>query len=228
MSSDPDPSPVNPLPPLVVLLFLAIVLIEAGFSLGAQGWIGGPGAIGWRPEAINSYAFSSEVLYQMWQLGIWPPEHVIRFFSYSFVHGSITHAAFSGVLLLAMGKMVAEAFGQWRMLIIFLASGAGGALIYAVLMNDPVPLFGAFPNVYGLIGGFTYVLWGNLAQMGQNQYRAFTLIGFLMGIQLVFGLLFGGQSDWVADVAGFVVGFGLSFLLSPGGWSRVRNQIRHD
>ena len=45
---------------------------------------------------------------------------------------------------------------------------------------------------------------------------------------LIFGLLFGGQNDWVADVAGFLVGFGLSFVLSPGGWSRVRNQIRHD
>ena len=48
MSSNPDPSPVNPLPPMVVVLFLAIVGVEAVISLGAQGVIGGPGAIGWR------------------------------------------------------------------------------------------------------------------------------------------------------------------------------------
>ena len=144
------------------------------------------------------------------------------------MHASITHAAFAGVILLAMGKMVAEAFGQWRMFVIFVTSGIGGALAYAVLINDPVPLVGSFPNVYGLIGGFTYVLWRNLSQMGENQYRAFMLIGFLMAFQLIFGLLFGGQKDWVADVAGFAVGFGLSFVLSPGGWRRIRERIRHD
>ena len=228
MSSDPNSNPVNPLPPLVVALFLAIVGVEAVLSLGAYGLIGGPGAIGWRLWAIQSYAFSGEIFDWMMQSGRWPPEHLMRFVSYSFVHASLTHAAFAGVILLAMGKMVAEAFGQLRMLVIFVVSGVGAALIYAVLLDDPVPLVGSFPNVYGLIGGFTFVLWRNLEQMGENQYRAFTLIGFLMAFQLIFGLLFGGQNDWIADVAGFVVGFGLSFVLSPGGWSRVRDQIRHD
>lgn len=228
MSNAHNVSPVNPLPPVVVVLFLVIVGIEALFSLGAQGWIGGPGAVGWRLWAIQSYAFSAEIFAWMRETGQFPPEHLLRFVSYSFIHVSVTHAAFAGVILLAMGKLVAEAFGPWRMLIIFVVSGVGGALIYAIVLNDPTPLIGAFPNVYGLIGGFTYVLWRNLETMGQNQYRAFVLIGFLMAFQLVFGLLFGGQDDWVADAGGFAVGFGLSFLLSPGGWARVRNQIRHD
>ncbi|MCE8007267.1 rhomboid family intramembrane serine protease [Aestuariivita sp.] len=228
MSSDPNASPVNPLPPAVTLLFLLIVGIEAAFSLGAQGMIGGPGAVGWRLSAIQSYGFYDGILEQMWQLNYWPTEHLVRLVSYAFVHGSLTHAAFAGVILLAMGKMVSEAFGQWRMLAIFLASSIGGAVVYAIVLDDPVPLIGSFPGVYGLIGGFTYVLWRNLDQMGQNQYRAFTLIGFLMGIQLVFGLLFGGQNDWVADVSGFGMGFALSFVLSPGGWGRMRTRIRHD
>ncbi|WP_050929101.1 rhomboid family intramembrane serine protease [Aestuariivita boseongensis] len=228
MSSDPNQNPVNPLPPLVVLLFLAIVVIEAAFSLGAQGVIGGPDAVGWRLWALQSYAFSGEIFDWMVETGQYPLDHMLRFFTYSFVHGSLTHAAFAGVILLAMGKMVAEAFGQWRMLAIFVLSGVGGALAYALILDERIPLVGSFPSVYGLIGGFTYVLWRNLGQMGENQYRAFMLIGFLMAFQLIFGLLFGGQKDWVADVAGFAVGFGLSFVLSPGGWSRVRDQIRHD
>jgi len=228
MGSNPNVSPGNPLPPAVGILFLVIVGIEAVLSLGAQGMIGGPGAVGWRLWAIQSYAFSGDIFDWMIETGRYPPEHLVRFVSYSFVHASITHAAFSGVILLAMGKMVAEAFGQGRMVIIFVLSGVGGALIYALLLDDPVPLVGSFPNVYGLIGGFTFVLWRNLGQMGQNQSRAFMLIGFLMAFQLIFGLLFGGQNDWVADVAGFAVGFGLSVVLSPGGWARVRNQIRHD
>ena len=45
--------------------------------------------------------------------------------------------------------------------------------------------------------------------------------------QLVFGLLFGNAGyAWVAEITGFAAGFGLSFLLVPGGWRRVRAQIR--
>ena len=47
-----------------------------------------------------------------------------------------------------------------------------------------------------------------------------------MGIQLLFGLLFGGGWDWVAELAGFFTGFFLSFVVSPGGWARVRQKIR--
>ena len=69
MSSDPNQNPVNPLPPLVVVLFLAIVGIEAVLSLGAQGFIGGPSAVGWRLWTIQSYAFSSEIFGWMVETG---------------------------------------------------------------------------------------------------------------------------------------------------------------
>ena len=228
MSSDPNIAPVNPLPVSVTVLFLVIVGIEAVLSLGAQGMIGGPGAVGWRLWAIQSYAFSDEIVHWMVDTGRYPAEHLLRFVSYVFVHGGLTHAAFAGVMFLAMGKMVAETFGQGRMLAIFFLSAVLGALAYTLLIDDRLPLIGAFPGVYGLIGGFTFVLWRNLSDMGENQFRAFMLIGFLMAFQLIFGLLFGGQKDWVADVSGFLVGFGLSFVLSPGGWSRLLARIRQD
>ena len=47
-----------------------------------------------------------------------------------------------------------------------------------------------------------------------------------MAIQLIFGLLFGGRPDWVADLAGFVAGFGLSFVVAPGGWRHTLTIIR--
>ncbi len=226
MSSPEAEAPVNPLPPVVVVLFLAVVGVEAWFSLAEQGLIGDAFAVGWRIEALRDYAFSVQVFDWMRETGRWPPEHVMRFFTYSFIHGSLTHAAFAGVILLAMGKMVAEAFGQMRMLAIFLASGVGGALAYATFVPEGTLLFGAFPNVYGLIGGFTFVLWQNLRGLGHNQYRAFLLIGFLMAFQLIFALLFGGDDSWVGDVAGFAVGFALSFVLAPGGWAAILRRLR--
>ncbi|UWQ24191.1 rhomboid family intramembrane serine protease [Leisingera aquaemixtae] len=228
MSSQPHNAPLNPLPAAVVALVLIIIGIEAVFSLGARGILGGPEAIGWRLEAIQSYAFSSEIFWWMQDSGRWLPEHLKRFATYTFVHGAFTHALFVCVFVLAMGKMVGEVMGDLAMVIIFILSGAGGALGYALLVSGGQPLIGGFPAVYGLIGAFTFLLWRSLASVGAQQSRAFTLIAFLMGAQLLFGLLFGGQKDWVADLAGFATGFGLSFFLAPGGWARIRNRIRHD
>ena len=41
-------SPLNPLPPVIIALFVVIVGVEAAFSLGARGLVGGPEAVGWR------------------------------------------------------------------------------------------------------------------------------------------------------------------------------------
>ncbi len=227
MSSPKPIPPVNPMPPVVLALFVMIMGVEAVFSLGVRGIIGGPGAIGWRNMAIQDYGFNSEIMRWMLENGRYPPDHLMRLVSYVFVHGSFTHALFAGVMLLALGKFVGEVFSQWATFFLFILSAAAGALIYGLMIRDQPWLIGAFPGVYGLIGGFTYIMWLRLGQMGAQQARAFTLIGFLLGIQLIFGLLFGARSEWLADLAGFSFGFVLSFFLSPGGFARLRAKIRH-
>lgn len=228
MSSDHYTPAVNPLPPVVVALVLFVMGIEIAFTLGSRGLIGGPDAVGWRLAAIQTYAFSGDIFDWMWETGRWPFEHLMRFVTYPFVHASFTQALFVCVFILAMGKMVGEVFGGWPMLIVFVLSGIGGALAYAVLLNEPYPIVGGFPPVYGLIGAFTYLLWRKLSLVGAQQSRAFSLIAILMGIQLLFGLFFGGSKEWVADLAGFATGFGLSFFLAPGGWARIRRGVQRD
>ncbi|MGR3374624.1 rhomboid family intramembrane serine protease [Pseudooceanicola nanhaiensis] len=222
------PRPVNPLPWSVVLLFLAIAAVEIVLSLGARGIIGGPGSVGWRLEAIRSYGFVSAVLHWMMEQGVWPLEQVMRFVAYPFVHGAFTSAAFACVMLLALGKWVGEVAGAWSVLITFFLSSVLGALVYGLVTNDAYPLIGAFPGIYGLIGVFTWLLWVRLKASGDNEFRAFTLIGVLMGIQLVFGLLFGAANTWVADITGAVAGFLAAPLLVPGGWSAFLRRMRRD
>lgn len=228
MSSEHYTPPVNPLPPVVVALVLFIMGIELAFTLGARGLVGGPDAVGWRLDALQRYSFSADIFDWMVQNGRWPVEHVIRFFTYPFVSGNFTQAIFVSVFVLAMGKMVGEVFGGFAMLVIFVLSGVGGALAYALLLDPQYPLIGGFPPVYGLIGAFTWLLWHKLSLVGENQARAFQLIAVLMGIQLLFGLIFGGTSDWVADLGGFATGFGLSFVVAPGGWARLVGRFRRD
>ena len=228
MSSPTNISPVNPLPPVVVALFIVMVLIEARFTLGSRGLLGGPEAVGWRLDALRTYGFSGDIFDWMVENRQFPKEHMLRFVSYLFVHGSFTQTLFSGVMLLALGKFVGEVFAGWAVVAVFIVSGIGGALAYGAFLDVRFPLFGAFPGVYGLIGAFTYVLWLRLGQMGERQITAFRMIGFLMGIQLLFALIAGGNSDWVADVAGFVTGFSLSIFVIPGGWSKIRAKLRHE
>ncbi len=224
---DPDfEPPVNPLPPIVVLTFLAMAGVEAGLSLGEAGIIGGPGAVGWRLGLIRDYGFSGQIFDWMVANGQWPLAEVIRVFTYPFIHLGFTHSLFAMVLLLALGKLVAEAMGPVAFAVIFVLAGAGGAAIYALLLDDPMWLVGAYPSVYGLIGGYSFVMWRQLAGTGAQQYRAFTLIAFLMGIQLVWGVFFDVGTQWVSELIGFVLGFGLCFLLAPGEWARIREGLR--
>lgn len=227
MSSPQNISPVNPLPPVIVALFLVVIGIEAVFLLGEQGFVGGPQAIGWRNTAIQTYGFNADIMAWMVANGRYPQEHVMRFISYCFLHGTMTHALFASAMLLALGKFVGEVFSQWATLALFIASSMIGAAIYGLMAGQEQPwLVGAFPGVYGLIGGFTYLMWLKLGQMGAGQARAFSLIGFLMALQLIFGVLFGSNGEWLADVGGFAAGFLLSFILAPGGWAKIREKIR--
>ena len=226
MSSNPDVSPVNPLPPVIVALAGAMFLIELAFNLGARGLIGGPQAVGWRIAMMQEYAPSGLLIDRMIEAGRYPPEILLRFVTYPFLHVNFTHMLFAVVILLAMGKFVGEVFRWWALLLVFFASAIIGALVYGLFVDSRVALVGAYPGDYGLIGAFTFLLWVNLAAQGANKYQAFSMIGFLMFIQLIFGVFFGGGKDWIADLAGFFTGFGLSFVVSPGGFSRALAQVR--
>lgn len=219
-------SPFNELPPMVLVIALVLGGIELIFQVGSFGVIGGPEAIGWRNSAIQDYGFFDSIFEAMRAQGVWPLEHVKRFFTYAFVHYSITHALMVIVFILALGKKVGETFGNFAVLLIFVLSTLVGSLAYGLILTTNVQLIGAYPAAYGFIGAYTFILWLGLGHMQENQLRAFTLIGFLMGIQLVFGLIFGSSPDWVADLAGFVAGFATAALMVPGAVGRIRARLR--
>lgn len=221
---DHNAPPFNPLPPVVWALALPMIALEIVLQIGEAGIAGGPDAVGWRMEAITKIAFVPDLWREMWQLGTFPVEHLARLVAYPFVHGSLTHAAFAVVILLALGKFVGEVLRFWAVLVVFFGATLVGALAYGFL-TTPMPLFGAYPGDYGLVGAFTYLMWLRLAGSGK-EYRAFSMIGLLLGAQLIFGVIFGGGWDWVGDLAGFVAGFALTVLVAPGGIPRLMDHLR--
>lgn len=225
---DRNAPPLNPLPPVVWLLAAPLIAMEVVVNLGAAGLAGGAAGIGWRSDAIQRFAFPPAYLRAMWEAGQWPLDGLLRLVTYPLVQVQVTNTLFVVVFLLALGKFVGEVFRPAAVVAVVLGSTVGAAVIYAAVPGMEQALIGAWPPVYGLIGAFTYILWVGLRRRGggQGPLQAFNLIAMLLAMQLLFGLLFGGGTEWVADIAGFAVGFALSFVVAPGGIDRLRAMLR--
>jgi hypothetical protein len=113
-------------------------------------------------------------------------------------------------------------------LLVYLLSAVLGAVVFSLVAPETEWLFGSFVGIYGLIGAYSFINWVALRAGHGPQAQAFTLIAMLMGVQLLFGMFFGANSTWIADLAAFVVGFGLSFFVAPGGLRRILAAIRRD
>ena len=223
MQSEPA---VNPIPPVIIVLCLIVVLVELALTAAGAGIIGGKTGIGWRLAAVQDYAFSPYVLDRVLNYGEWGLELTKRFVTYGFVHGSFINALFAAALLLALGKFVGDVFSAIGVLIVVFGSLIFGAVIFGLFVGGNDALFGLYPAVYGLIGAHTYMIWVVLGARGENQLAAFRLIGFLLGLQLVFGLIFGTSNLWIAELAGFCFGFGASIVVAPGGWTALLSKLR--
>jgi membrane associated rhomboid family serine protease len=221
-----DAPPLNPIPGVVWLILLPIVAMELVVSAGTMGLAGGAAGVGWRQEAWQRFALSPEMLDQMIGTGRWTWDYLMRFISYGFIHRNFIHALLAAVFILAMGKFVAEIFSPWSVLAVFFIPLALGGVAYSLIPGVKMALFGAFPGAYGLIGAFTFIIWARLGATHVNRARAFTLVGFLLGVQILLALLFGGAPEWAADLVGFATGFGLSFLVGPGGPAHLLRAIR--
>ena len=231
---DPNAPPLNPLPPVIWALALPRIAMELGLNAGASGLVGGPDAIGWRVQAAQNFAFSPDYLRQMITSGQYPLDGLWRLVSYAFVHTEVTHALFVVVILLALGKFVGEVYRWWAVLVTYLVATVAGALAYTAVPFTHSALMGGYPGDYGLIGAYSFLLWVRLVGTGGNQFRAFSLIGFLLVFQMVvavfgiaiYGVERGTTWEWAADIAGFAAGFLTAFVVSPGGWSRMLARVR--
>mgnify|MGYP001148006275 CR=1 FL=1 len=220
-----DKSPFNELPPVIVALAVIIGGIEIMMQLSSRGLIGGEAGISWRVDAIRTFAFYDPMFEYIRESHSYDPKLLSRFITYPFIHFSFTHATFAVVMVLAIGKAVAEVFHTVSVIILLIACSVIGATAYGLVDSSQYPLIGMYPAVYGLLGAFTWLLWLKAGATGESRLKAFRLIGFLLALQLFYRLSFGGGNDWVADLAGFVTGFLLSFVLAPDGRARIAGWI---
>jgi len=227
--SDLNAAPLNRLPGAVWLLLLVVIGVEAVFQLAALGVIGGAQGIGWRIGAIQRFGYSSSVQDWMMNNRAFPPMHLLRYATFSFIHGTLMHALFVCVLIAALGKAVAEAFGGIRFLVLALVVPVIAAVIFGLVLGADQTgwLIGGMPMAFALVGGFTWLKWTQAAGDVEKQRRAFAMIGLLLVARLAFGLMAEAGPAWIAEVAAFALGFGLSATgLGPGSWRALRARLR--
>lgn len=216
-----DSNPFQTLPPLAVGLAVLVLAIEGAFQLGAAGLAGGAGGVGWRMSAVVAFGFHDPLFESARAAGRLDGDLALRFVSYGLIHAGVVHALFAAVLVVALGKAVSERFSPVAAAGLIGAGLGAGALAYGLFQSSAAPLVGLYPGIYGLIGGFTWALF--MEGTGRGRVAAFRLIGVLLTLQLVVRLVIGGGNEWIADLAGFVAGFGLSWVIGPGGGARIRS-----
>lgn len=219
-------NPFNSVPMVPLLLVIAIAGVELMLSAAANGFVGGAQGVGWRNQAFQEYAFAPAVMTEIFERGRGSFDLWKRFVTFAFIHHNFTHALWAVVLLLALGKFVGEVFRPVAFVLLFAISSILGAAVYGLVSWQNAALVGAYPGVYGLIGAYTYLMWLTLNRMGENQLKAFQLIGVLLGLMLVYSMIFGSTPTWIAEVAGFVVGLFIAPLLAPGGWAAFVQRMR--
>ncbi len=155
------------------------------------------------------------------------PGAIATLFTHMLLHGGWLHLIVNVGMLLAFAAALERLIGPWRMLLLALASGLGGALIHlAVYAHDRAPMLGASGAISGLFGAMMLV-----AAQRQRSYR------FLIGITAIWlasnaalGLSgIPGQEDtieiaWVAHVGGYIAGIAGMALMSARARRNWRNR----
>ena len=221
--SDPTKPVINHLPAPVIVFVLILTLGEF-YITGAEARFWGSSES--RIALIRQVAFLPEVFQRSLLAGSWVPELFLRLITYPFVHSSLLQAVFAGVLTLTLGKFLAGVLGSFAIILIFFSSSMFAALGYSFFTNDSFPLFGSFPAAYGLIGAFTFVLFGRSNGSLNQQLQAFRLLSILMFINIIFAFFQNGPALWVAELSAVVMGFVCTAFLYPSGISVIIKKLK--
>ena len=149
-----------------------------------------------------------------------------RIFTFGFIQRSFIEAVISLAIFAALGKFVAERYGQTCFLLIFFLAPVFGLAVYIALLQPSYWIIGLFPAVFGMVGGFTMFQIDLRRAEGDPILPAFSLIGFLMAIQLIFYFIFGGSMEWIGEFGAFLAGLGIAFFCGREGENRRNNLIR--
>lgn len=144
--------------------------------------------------------------------------------SYMFFHGDVFHLAGNMLFLWVFGDNVEDALGHFRFLIFYLACGAIGGLVHALMLpSSEAPLIGASGAVSGVVAAYLMLhprvrVWVLVLRFIPIQISAALALGAWILTQFAMVLVPEvGPVAWWAHVGGILAGAVLVvFMRRPG------------
>jgi len=223
-------SVLNPISPFLLLIAAVAAMVEIVLILGEADLIGGPQSHNWRAIWAQDFGFYDPIFEQFRETGISlffaQPDLAHSFITYPFIHYNSPSALVGCVIFLAVGRAVSLRFSVWAALIIFFAGIITAALAYGLVSASGLRLLGLFQPSCALIGAYCWSEYRFRHVAGQPVWPAFRIVFFLAILNIVQYLFFQPTDFWVAELAAFLIGFGLSYLLAPGASRRLVAKLR--
>ncbi len=198
------------------LLVGAMAAVELVLSAADRGIL--PGDLRW--WALLHGAFWRQLLEGV--PPVYPGQGTVMFLSHAFLHGGFFHLVMNGVVLLALGKLVAQQAGSAAMLLLFAVSAIGGGIGFALLGQGEAPMVGASGAVFGFLALWQY--WEAQARRarGLTLQPVFATVAALAAANVALAVLLEGALAWQAHLGGFVAGL----VLGPVMTRIARNRPR--
>lgn len=217
MTHTDTPPPQRPLPRALVALVLVMVGVELVFQAAEIGLAGG-GALRYRVYAAGAFWAS---LFQGAE-PLFAAQPVTMFVSHALLHGGLLHLAMNTAILLGLGRLIGERYGDSTILPLFLLTAIAGGASFALINASDVPMVGASGAVFGFLGVWTAWDWHRHRAHGVSPRPVATRAFALLLVNVFFFLGFGGSIAWEAHLGGYAAGLLFGWWLERTLASRAR------
>lgn len=214
-----DPSAIRPAAqpdtgwrpaPVVLGIVLFTSAVEIVLLAADHGVIG---SSRWRALAYQYGAFWAGLLDN------WRPNYAAQpwtmFVTYQALHASLVHLLGNMMVLLLVGRILVARVGQSWFVFIYLVSGIGGGLGFALLADGAQPMVGASGALFGLVGAWKWQDWFFGSPEGYSRRALILDIIGLAVLNVVLWVVQDGQLAWEAHLGGFLTGWLAATLIVP-------------
>lgn len=144
------------------------------------------------------------------------PGYLHTIFTSMFLHGGFFHILFNVFILVMLGNVLEEGIGSRRFLPIYVISGLGGNLVYALInLGEPVGVIGASGAISGILGAIV-ILYPNqpfmMLFLPIRSFPAWMMALFFLAMQMLIAFS-DARIAWEAHIGGFAAGILITPLL---------------
>jgi rhomboid protease GluP len=194
--------------PALVALFVLCLLPELVLSGADWGlW----GSAHWRLRVIQYAGFWAGLLDN------WRPNYALQpwamFLTYGFLHAGFMHFAVNMMTLFSLAPPLADRFGNRGFLLLYAASIIGGALGFALLSGQVLPMVGASGALFGLAGAHIALHYRARRASHDPLTPVLRAMAGLVALNLILWWAMSGQLAWETHLGGFVTGWIVALLL---------------